>query len=128
MPQYVVAQTDLADSAEAGNALGTQLREQLGGVSPDAVVLFASSRYDYAEFLRSVRSTCHPEVMIGASSAGEFTSDTPQEHSACAIGLHAPEMRFAAGVGRRVNADPHVAVEQMLASFRGIQKRDYAYR
>lgn len=128
MPQYVVAQTDLADSAEAGSALGTQLWEQLGGVSPDAVVLFASSRYDYTELLRSVRSTCHPEVMIGASSAGEFTSDTPHEHSACAIGLRAPEMRFTAGVGRQVNADPHGAVGQMLASFRGIQKRDYAYR
>lgn len=128
MAQYAVAQTDASESRNAGSILGEQLLEGLGGAAPEAVVVFASARYDYSALLTALRDTCRPEVLVGASSAGEFTSDVPHEHSACALGLRSPEMQFAAGIGRDIARDPRAAADAAVHSFRGVNSQEYPYR
>jgi len=128
MAEYAVAQADALESGRAGAALGEQLLEGLGGQAPHAVIVFASARYEHAELLHALRDSCSPRVLVGASSAGEFTSDAPHEHSACAIGLWAPEMSFSSGLGRGIAADARAAADQATQGFQGVNSPDYPYR
>lgn len=127
MAEYAVAQSDEAGSGRAGAALAEQLLHGLGGEKPDAVVAFASARYDYLELLAALQEISGAGVLVGASSAGEFTSDIPHEHCACAVGIRAPEMRFTTGLGRHVSTDPRGAADQAVGDFqRGITP-EYPY-
>lgn len=124
----VVANADHEDASRAGADLGRQIREKFGDVRPHALILFASPRYDFPALLRAVHDSCNPEVLVGSSSAGEFTTDTQGVGQACAIALHAPEMRFASGVGRRLMSDRSAAARDMVASLAGMRDHGYAHR
>ncbi|MFN3653270.1 MAG: FIST signal transduction protein [Armatimonadota bacterium] len=128
MARYAVAQSDEVESGPAGAALGKQLLDGLAGESPDAVIVFASARYEHPDLLHALQATARPGAMVGASSAGEFTSDVPHEHSACAVGIVAPEMRFAAALGRGITADARAAAEEVTRGFRGLDGQIYPYR
>lgn len=128
MNQYAVVQTDLGDSAEAGTLLGNQVKEALGGSSPDAFILFASPKYDFPSLLKAIDAACAPRTLAGCSSAGEFTSDTRGEGFACALAIRSSEMQFAVGIGRGLSADPAGAAAELCSSFRGISSYDKAYR
>lgn len=110
--------TNLDNSAAAGQALGRALRAQLSG-RPDAVVVFAAPRYDHRDLLRSLEDKCPGGVMVGASSAGEFTRHALGEGMACALAVKSDEVRFAAGLGRNLRANPAAAARQMVNTFRG---------
>ena len=114
------------DSIAAGRDLGRQVQEQLGD-PPDALVVFASARFDYPALLTALRDTCQPKVIVGSSSAGEFTSDQRGEGTACALAISAPEMRFAAGLGHGVQADRAGAARDAVSGFRGLGQSEYAY-
>ena len=124
----VVANTDHEDASRAGADLGRQIREKFGDVRPHAVILFASPRYDFPALLRAIHESCDPEVLVGSSSAGEFTTNTQGVGQACAIALHAPEMRFATGVGRRLMSDRSAAARDMVGSLAGMRDHGYAHR
>lgn len=128
MTDVAIAQADLPDSREAGRSLGRQISAGLRKAPVDALVLFASSRYDYAALLDGVHEHCQPHILIGCSSAGEFTSAVQSEGSACALGLHAPDMQFAAGIGRGLGTDRVAAAKQLLSAFHGLTTHDYRYR
>jgi hypothetical protein len=64
MTDSTVVYTDLTDSTEAGNFLGTKILEELDGHSPDALIVFASSRHDYSKLLEAVKAACRPKAMI----------------------------------------------------------------
>ncbi|MEP7189087.1 MAG: FIST N-terminal domain-containing protein, partial [Roseiflexaceae bacterium] len=83
--------------------------------------------YDYAELLQAITSSCQPRIMIGCSSAGEFTSAVPQEGSTCALALRSTEIHFAAGIGRNLRSNPSAAVQELTASFEGTAAHDYVY-
>jgi hypothetical protein len=116
--ETVTAFTNLADSVEAGRALGRDVRAGLSGV-PDAIVVFAAPGYAHEDLLRALAAECPASVMVGASSAGEFTSNSQGEGMACAMGLKSNEIRFAAGVGRHLREAPASAARELVASFRG---------
>lgn len=128
MLESATAFTDLADSRAAGSAIGTQLLEALRGEAPDALILFASSRYDYSELLQAVHVACQPKIMIGSSSAGEFTSSAQGEGSISAIALRSSELRFAVGIGRGLRTDRAAAAKELVASFQGMSTNKFLYR
>src|SRR5688572_26149012 len=113
-----VAHTDLPSAAAAGTALGDEVRVKLGG-PPDALIVFASPKYEYAELLRAIDDACRPKLLVGCSSAGEFTSETPRLSSACVVGIRSSEMRFSAGLGRNLRADRAAAATALVSSFAG---------
>jgi hypothetical protein len=92
------------------------------------VILFASPRYDFPPLLQALDAACRPRVLIGSSSAGEFTTNVNGEGMACAVALRAHEMQFTAGVGRRLGVDRPGAVQQVVSSFAGLQRHDFAFR
>lgn len=123
-----VVHTDDPDPARAGADLGRRVRAALGDDRPHALILFASPRYAFEPLLRALREACEPEILVGSSSAGEFTNKVQGEGLACAIALHAPEMRFASGVGRRLGSDRSGAAREMVRTFVGMHDHAYAHR
>lgn len=128
MLNSATAFTDLLDSRLAGIAIGTQIMDASQGESPDALIVFASAKYDYPELLRAIDATCKPKIMVGSSSAGEFTSSSRGEGSVSAVALRSSELRFAAGIGRGLRSDRASAAADLVSSFHGIRESRYLYR
>jgi hypothetical protein len=116
------------DSTIAGQELGKQIHEAFSGQRPDAVIVFASSRFDYPSLLASLAETCRPGVMVGSSSAGEFTGTERSEGAACALAVRSADMKFAAGVATNVGSDRAAAARKVVESFKGLGSSDYPYR
>jgi len=60
MTHATAAYTDRVASGPAGEDLGRQIVEALGPEAPDAVIVFASSRFDYEVLLTALSNVCHP--------------------------------------------------------------------
>ncbi|HEX2187395.1 MAG TPA: FIST N-terminal domain-containing protein, partial [Longimicrobiaceae bacterium] len=114
--------------ARAGEELGARLREQLSGTAPDAVIVFASPQQDHRALLRALREACDPGVVVGCSSAGEFTSEESGVGLSCAVGLAGDDMRFAACLGRGLRTDRTAAAEAIVAGFRGLDAPGFRHR
>lgn len=127
MTQTIAVYTDCTDSHEAGQHLGRQINEGLGDRA-DAVILFASSRFDYEAMLSSLNAACQPGLLVGASSAGEFTSTRRGEGTACALAFRSSEIKVAAGLGRGVTNDRSKAAQDVVAAFRGSEAPGFPYR
>ena len=110
--------TSSSDSAIAGRELGRQMRAAIGE-RPDAVIVFASARFDHVILLQAIAETCEPGTMVGASSAGEFTGTKAGVGSACALAIRSQTMRFTAGIATNVGADRAAAAREVVSRFRG---------
>ncbi len=119
--EKATAYSDLADSSAAGSALGQQLMRELSG-SPDAIIVFAAPSYDHAALLEALSAECAGAVIVGSSSAGEFTHAVHGEGSACALALKSEEVRFAVGVGRDLHRSAKEAANQIASTFRGVNE------
>ncbi|MGI4767943.1 MAG: FIST signal transduction protein, partial [Janthinobacterium lividum] len=75
--------------------------------------------YDHAPMLRVLTEAFPGALLVGSSSAGEFTHASSGDDSACVLALWSDEVRFAAGVGRALRASPAKAAADILSSFRG---------
>jgi hypothetical protein len=126
MTDVAIAQTDLAD-ARAGEALGRQIRDRLGGV-PDALIVFASPKNDPATLLRALADAAGTDIIVGCSSAGEFTSDAAGEGLTNVTAIRSSSMRFAASVGEGLSADPERAARALTAGFRGATQHAFPFR
>ncbi|HEY0134716.1 MAG TPA: FIST N-terminal domain-containing protein, partial [Nannocystis sp.] len=87
MTDTIVVYTSASDSDAAARELCERIAAEMPGAPPDALILFASPQYDQPALLRAMASRCNPKVMVGASSAGEFTSETNGTGLACALAL-----------------------------------------
>jgi hypothetical protein len=119
MTQAAVAQTRETGHA-AGQALCSSIREQLGGLQPHALIVFASPDQDHAALLAALQEGCAPGALVGCSSAGEFTSSEAGTGMTAAVALHAPEMQFTATLGTGLRADREAAAAALVAGFRGL--------
>src|SRR2546429_4653849 len=115
MTEAIVTHTNLSGSSDAGRALGWQISEAMS-ISPDVVILFAAPSYDHVELLKALKESCHPKLLVGSSSAGEFTSHVHGEGLACALALSSTDMQFAAGIGRKLSADRLQAAKDVVSS------------
>ena len=128
MTKTSAAYTDRTDSAEAGRHLGEQIRQDLEGSAPDGVIVFASSRFEYEQLLGALSAACEPKILVGSSSAGEFTGGDRGEGTACALAIRSETVKLSAGIGRGVTADRAKAAQEMLANFKGLETHEYRYR
>ncbi len=128
MLQSAIAYSKAGDSVEAGGSVGSQISQTLGGEAPDALVVFASPRYDHEKLLGAIHSACYPRIMVGCSSAGEFTNQGQGVGLVCAVALRSPEMQFAAGIGHNLRSDRVGAANEVISSFRGMSDNNYVYR
>lgn len=130
MIESAVVSANGPDSREAGHSLGLQVARAFAGESPDALIVVASTRYRYPEFLAAVTAACRPKLLVGGSSAGEFTAEGHGQGMACAIALRAPasEMSFTVSIGRGVQSDYQQAVRSLVGGFRGLHSHGFVFR
>lgn len=128
MTQAFAAYTTEEDSDEAGSDLGRQISDAFTAHPPDAVVVFASSRFDYERLLTSISGTCSPRLLVGSSSAGEFTGQHQGEGTACALAIRSTDIRASAGLGREVSRHPAQAAADAVASFHGVAAPGLPFR
>ena len=128
MTTTVTVFTDRTDSSAAGRHLGSQLQEVLGEQSPDAVLVFASSRFEFGPLLEALDAACRPKVLVGSSSAGEFTANQRGTGTACALAIRSDEIKVTAGIGFGVGSDRAQAARDVVASFRGLSMPELPYR
>lgn len=120
MVESVVAYTKAADAKTAAAELAARVMDSLRGQSPDALIVFASPVQDHTTLLNELRSACRPGVIVGASSAGEFTFAARSEGSACVLALRSSEIQFSAAVGRGLSKNASNAAREIAGSFRGM--------
>ena len=128
MTTTAAAFTTEVDSSIAGQDLGRQIRSAMQEERPDAVVVFASSRYNHEALLHALAETCQPGALVGSSSAGEFTGDHRGAGLACALAVRSTDILFAASLGMGVGNDRAAAAHQLVAGFKGGQTSEFPYR
>jgi hypothetical protein len=126
--QVVVRHTTLRADADAGAFLAADVLDKLGGQTPDVLIVFASPAFSYGALLQALDHGCHPRLMVGCSSAGEFSGCSDGNASVSAMAIRADDMRFNAGVGRGLMADPDAALNQVMPVFTGAEQTDFPHR
>lgn len=127
MTESAIVFTEQHDGSAAGKELGQKIIEKLVDKKPHVVIVFASSVYDYAALLRSLKETCVPGILVGSSSAGEFTSGDFGTNSACAIALYSTEMQFRAGIGEGITNSPEKVAEELFDILSPVHENQYQY-
>ncbi len=123
----IVVYTEAAASRSAGEDLGRQIKSGLGGEVADAVILFVSPRYEAGELVQGVMQTSGVTLIVGCSSAGEFTDQTQGEGKACAVAFRSSSLQFAAGIGRGIGKSRKTAAADMVRNFRCGQQSSNEY-
>jgi hypothetical protein len=126
MSEFAVVHTDQTDSGIAGYALGLQIREAMI-TPPDVVLLFVAPSYDQSLVLHTLQETCQPRLLLGCSSAGEFTSKMRGVNLSCALAMRSEQMRFSIGIGHKLHSNGAAAANEMFASF-PLPIADYPYQ
>jgi hypothetical protein len=126
--ESAVVYTREEDSTKAALDLSRKIEGALPGPPPDALILFASPKYEHTTLLRTLRQACSPKLLVGASSAGEFTSDQRGEGLACALAIRSKDIQFSVGVGRGLSEDRAAAARSIAASFRGLEPQTHFFR
>lgn len=123
----VAVSTAQMDSAEAGTALAAQISSALP-LPPHVIIVFAAPSYDHALLLQALRDGMPSAIIVGASSAGEFTNDTVGVGLATALAIRDEESRFTAQVGHRLEADPAAAASEIVSGFAGRSDHSFPHR
>ena len=118
--------TAIANSHQAGISLGLQICENLL-TPPNIVILFAAPQYNHGELLQALKQSSRAALIVGCSSAGEFTSHVQGTGLACAIALYSTEMSFSLGLGRDLSKDCTAAAESVVAAFQPSSLWNYQY-
>jgi hypothetical protein len=126
--KVVVSHTTLRADSEAGAALASDVLKKLDGATPDVLIVFASPAFNYATLLGAIDQGCRPRVMVGCSSAGEFSGCNDSNSSASVMAIRADDMRFNAAVGSGLMRTPEAALDQVMAVFTGAQHTDFPHR
>lgn len=127
MTQSAVAFSENPSAHEAGLQIGIKIKEAFGKHRPSVVILFAASTYDYQSLLRSVNESCNPELLVGSSSAGEFTNAGFATEAVSAVAIYSTEMKFSGGMGIGIRGKRQKAAEDLYTSLSGVGKYQYKY-
>jgi methyl-accepting chemotaxis protein len=99
---------------KAAQDLITQLERQLGAEQPKLVMLFASVAQPLEVLVPHLRRRFEGAVLLGSSTAGEFTEAGDTTHCAAAFAL-AGDYRVFAGVGLGLRANVEKATGDAIA-------------
>jgi hypothetical protein len=122
-----VAMSRSPEAAAAGYEIIEQVLRGLG-TSPGALIVFAAPSFDHPALLSTIESALTYCVVVGASSAGEFTSQARGEGFVCALGLAGNDVRFCGAMAANVQSDPAGAARTLAASFGRAADPRYLHR
>ena len=126
MTDVAITSTDLHHAA-AGDFLGREIAKQMSG-SPDAVIVFASPGNDYPALLTALEKSCCPKMIMGCSSAGEFTNTASGVGLTCVMALRSSEMRFSVRLGKELSTHRDAAAREIVSGLEGMSSPEYRYR
>jgi hypothetical protein len=126
--QVAVSHTSLRSADAAGRQLAESILETLAGARPDVLIVFASPEYAFQPLLAALDAHCRPGLLVGCSSAGEFSGCDSGNASASVMAIRADDILFRAGVGTGLRADRSGALDQVMPVFRGAAHPDFPHR
>ncbi len=126
--KVAVSHTNLRDAGEAGTFLADEVLEKLAGASPDLLIVFASPEFSYPVLLAALDAACKPGLMVGCSSAGEFSGCRESNSSVSVLAIKGADMRFHAALGTGLRGNPSHAIDQIMPVFTGAQHPEFPYR
>jgi hypothetical protein len=127
MTDSAIVYTQAEDEIVAADELAKQVSKAFDNAAPDALIFFASPRYDHSALLAALAASLRPHALVGASSAGEFTSQARGD-GACVMALRSSTMKFSSGIGRALSTDRGAAARSVTKSFKGLSSDAYPYR
>ena len=130
MPNTVVAvsHTLLCAPEAASRALAESISGKLNGSRPDVLIVFASPELDYQPLLAALEAECRPRLLVGCSSAGEFSGCATANASVSAMAIRSDDILFRAGLGTGLRKNSSGALEQVMPVFSGSAHPDFPYR
>ncbi len=123
----VSVSTAQTNSVAAGAALAEQINTALP-LPPHVIILFAAPTYDHTLLLQALREGAPSALIVGASSAGEFTNDTVGVGLATALAFRDEASKFTAQIGHNLKADPFAAAGEIVRGFAGRSDHSFHYR
>ena len=126
--QAIVTHTVISESPEAGRWLGQSVLDKLGGSRPDVLIVFASPNHDFTALLAALQQTCQPALLLGCSSAGEFSGCTSLEGSVSVMALLSADIRFNAAIATGLREDRDAAMRRILPVFTAHAHPEFPYR
>jgi hypothetical protein len=119
MNEILAVHTDREGAEAAATDLAGQINAGLSG-APDALVVFASSAFDYELLLKELKARCNPALLVGSSSAGEFTHAGSGSGTASALAIRSDEIVLSVSLGSGVSRDGRAAARELVAGFQGL--------
>lgn len=126
--RIAVCNTDLIDANAAGALLTQSIQSSLAEVSPDVMIVFASPALAFKPLLDALQRKWPHAVLVGCSSAGEFTGTDAAHTSVSVMAIASTTMRFSAAIGTALRHDRRAATAQAAACFTAQDHPDYPYR
>ncbi len=115
--KVAVSHTVLASGEAAGAYLGKDILERLDAEQPDVLIVFASPAFPYQLLLQSLHDSCSPKILVGCSSAGEFSGCYNGSASVSVMAIRSDDMIFSAALGHDIQASREHAVKQLMPAF-----------
>jgi methyl-accepting chemotaxis protein len=110
------------DGLSAGKNAATKALAKLGGMKPSLVMVFASTKYNYNDVVKGVKSAAGNIPLIGCSSAGEFTDETVGNDSVACAFLAGDSIKVTTGFGKGLKKDEMAMMADAVKSFPQINK------
>ncbi|CAN5122334.1 FIST N-terminal domain-containing protein [soil metagenome] len=126
--KVVVSQTSIMSAQEAGLFLGRDIADKLDGDAPDVLIVFASPECSYEPLLKALHEACSPNMLVGCSSAGEFSGCHTASSSVSVMAIRSDDMIFQSALGRNVSASRTDAVTALQPAFIGKDYPAYPFR
>ena len=123
----VAVSTAETDSATAGAALAHQINTALS-LPPHVIIIFAAPSYSHPHLLQALQDAVPSAIIVGASSAGEFTNDTIGVGLATALAIRDEKSKFTAHVGHGLKDDPAAAASEIARGFAGPADHSFPHR
>ena len=103
----------ITNHREAGIEAALKAIENLQGLEPKIIFIFASIAYDQNEVLRSAKSVAGSARIVGGSAAGEITSFSTIFDGVAAMAIASDQIEFTAGYSEGVSKDSFRAGEDV---------------
>lgn len=123
-----VSHTVLCEPQAASRAIAESILAKLNGSGPDVLIVFASPAFDYQPLLAALEAACRPRLLVGCSSAGEFSGCAAGNASVSVMAIRSDDILFRAGLGTGLRENFTNALDQVMPVFSGSAHPGFPYR
>src|SRR6478735_9428218 len=126
MTKSAIAFSENPAVTAAVQELTEQINEKMNGYIPNVLIIFASPAYNYSTLLKELKAVFNDTLIVGSSSAGEFTSKKNGNDSVSMVAIYSDEISFSIGFAAGIQKGREAVADQLAQSLKGLE--DYSYR